>query len=403
MKKKEKNVKAEKSKRSALKKTLKIIVIVICAVALLAAGYVAYVLLSYHRIGDVPLDVEQGAQANSVCAGETYTVTTYNVGFGAYQQDFTCVMDHCYVKEDGQWKWISGKNLKAFSEEDALRNTNGAAKTIADLDPDFALFQEADLDSDRCRHVNQIETFKNALPEMSSVYCSNFHTPFFCYPVNDMMGKAESGLLTFSSVNIQKADRYEFAVTDNIIDRNFDLDRCFSVSYIDVDNGRQLVLINLHMSAYDEGGVIRAEQRKTLYGFMENEMKKGNYIIAGGDFNHDLLTYNPDYPQYTKDALPFVTEKTQKIPEDPVFFFDEDSDAGLPDGLRLVAADNCPTCRPAAITWQPEFCYCHVLDGFIVSDNVEVTEIRNIVTSTDKLDGFAYSDHEPVMMEFSLK
>lgn len=389
--------------KKTVKKTIKIILIVICIIALLAAGYVAYVLLSYHRIGNVTLDVKQGAEEDSVSAGEMYTITSYNVGFGAYQQDFTCVMDHCYVKQDGSWKWISGKNLKSFSEADALRNTEGAANTILDLHPDFALFQEADLDSDRCRHVNQIEAFKKALPETASVYCSNFHTPFFCYPINDMMGKAESGLLTLSSAKIQKADRHEFAVTDNIIDRNFDLDRCFSACYIDVDNGRQLVLINLHMSAYDEGGVIREQQRKTLYGFMEEELKKGNYIIAGGDFNHDLLTFNPNYPQYTKDALPFVTEKTQKIPENPVFFFDEKSNAGLPEGLCLVAADNCPTCRPAAITWQPEFCYCHVLDGFIVSDNVEVAQIRNIITSTDKLDGFAYSDHEPVMMEFSLK
>ena len=386
-----------------MKKAGKTILLVVCALAVLAAGYVAYVLLGYYRVGDADLSVEQQAEEAVVRVGQPYTMTTYNVGFGAYQQDFTCVLDHCYVLRDGQWQQVGGKNLKAFSEADAQRNTDGAVGTIANLNPDFAFVQEADLDSDRCRHVNQIEAFQTALPDSSSVYCTNFHTPFFCYPVNDMMGKAESGLLTLSRVQIQKADRHEFAVTDNIIDRNFDLDRCFSASFLDVDNGKQLVLINLHMSAYDEGGVIRAKQRQTLYGFMAEERAKGNYVIAGGDFNHDLLTYNPAYPQYTKDNLPFVTETTQKQPEDVVFFFDEQSDAGLPEGMRVVAADNSATCRPAAIPWQPDFSYCYVLDGFIVSDNVEVRENRNIATATDAMEGFAYSDHEPVWMEFELK
>jgi hypothetical protein len=38
-----------------------------------------------------------------------------------------------------------------------------------------------------------------------------------------------------------------------------------------------------------------------------------------------------------------------------------------------------------------------VIDGFLVSDNVEVTELHNVDT------GFAYSDHNPVMMRFTLK
>ena len=38
-----------------------------------------------------------------------------------------------------------------------------------------------------------------------------------------------------------------------------------------------------------------------------------------------------------------------------------------------------------------------VLDGFLVTGNVEVKELHNIDT------GFAYSDHNPVVMRFVLK
>ena len=38
-----------------------------------------------------------------------------------------------------------------------------------------------------------------------------------------------------------------------------------------------------------------------------------------------------------------------------------------------------------------------ILDGFIISDNVEITDY------TVKSTGFLYSDHEPVFMKFKLK
>ena len=49
-----------------------------------------------------------------------------------------------------------------------------------------------------------------------------------------------------------------------------------------------MVLVNSHMSAYDEGGVIRSQQLEMLTSFMAEEYKKGNWVIIGGDFNHVL-------------------------------------------------------------------------------------------------------------------
>ena len=49
------------------------------------------------------------------------------------------------------------------------------------------------------------------------------------------------------------------------------------------------MLINLHMSAYDEGGTIRAKQLEMLNAVLSEERAAGNYVIAGGDFNHCLI------------------------------------------------------------------------------------------------------------------
>ena len=70
-----------------MKKTLKIIGIVLLAVLVLAGGYVAYVFAASHRIEDnQPLAVVSG-QTQTARAGETYRIACWNIGFGAYEDD----------------------------------------------------------------------------------------------------------------------------------------------------------------------------------------------------------------------------------------------------------------------------------------------------------------------------
>ena len=69
-------------------------------------------------------------------------------------------------------------------------------------------------------------------------------------------------------------------------------------------------------------------------------------------------------------------------------------------GLQLVAPldenNPVPTCRNADGPYNPDQ-FVLTIDGFIVSENVEVVESAVVDT------GFAYSDHNPVTMTFKLK
>ena len=47
----------------------------------------------------------------------------------------------------------------------------------------------------------------------------------------------------------------------------------------DYENGKNLYIVNSHMSAYDKGGVIRAKQLELLNKTMQQEYNKGNYVI----------------------------------------------------------------------------------------------------------------------------
>ena len=47
---------------------------------------------------------------------------------------------------------------------------------------------------------------------------------------------------------------------------------------------KELVLINLHLEAYDDGDA-KQIQTEELLKLLTTEYEKGNYCIAGGDFN----------------------------------------------------------------------------------------------------------------------
>ena len=380
-----------------MKKVINTILLFILVLVLGAGSYCGYIIFSYKRIGDVSLDVEGNAAKNVLSLDETYNMATYNIGFGAYSQDYTFFLDTGY---DINGEETCGYYSTARSKEEVNFNVNGAINTVKSLDLDFVLLQEVDVKSTRSYKINQNDMFKESLSEYDNVFAINFDTAYLPYPLYDMHGKSLAGLSTFSRYKIKSANRYEYTISDNL-SKLFDIDRCFSVSNVEVENGKTLYVINSHMSAYDKGGVIRQTQIKELNDFISNCLSEGNYVIVGGDFNHDLLTNNPDF-NYDMTNRPF--ENKLRNPDWLSAYFNENKESPLVDGFRVVASDNVPTCRNNDIEWDPSLTFKCVVDGFVVSNNIEIITHYNVETKDGKLglDGFSYSDHEPAYIEFKL-
>ena len=353
------------------------VLLVLCLLA--AGGYVLYMQLNYYRIEDhTPLTVEHDRQ-ECVATGATYTIATYNIGFGAYEPTYTFFMDTGEMENGDR---TQGERARAFSEERVLENTKGSVELMRQLDCDFYFVQEADRDATRSYHVDQAKQIGEAFSDYGYIYCSAFHSPYLLYPLQEPHGSVESGLVTLSRYHVASSVRRQLPVSTSFITKFTDLDRCFAVNRIPVEGGKELVLINLHLSAYDEGGQMRKQQLAMLNEVMAEEYARGNYVIAGGDFNHDIAG--------TIDTFP--TE--QKIPGWVYCLTDED----LADGFSFVIPENSrevPSCRGADIPYEKGVTYTVTVDGFIVSDNVEAsgTVIDN---------GFAYSDHQPVKVMFTL-
>jgi exonuclease III len=226
-------------------------------------------------------------------------------------------------------------------------------------------------------------------------YAKNFHTANLLYPFNDPIGQSLSGIVTISNYQISASERREFPISTNFIDKLFDLDRCFSLNYLPIEGSdNYLVLLNLHMSAYDEGGKIRAKQLELLNSVLKSERDKGNYVVAGGDFNHCLIA---DQFASDEEALNHF-ESEQYVPDWVKGSILHGSD--LTEGFEIVARIDdvdVATCRGADIPYTKGVNYSTVIDGFIVSDNVKVVYEGTVDTQ------YAYSDHNPVNIRFVLE
>ena len=376
--------------QSKAKKAIKITAITLASliglILLIVIGYVIYVAAQYYRIEDnLTLEVRNGQEEKISLDGE-YTVISYNLGFGAYSPEYSFFMDEGYMKDGTK---VTGKYAKGMSKEDVEKNVSGQAKFAEEQNADFYFFQEADEDADRSYHVNMLERMTAALPAHASVYAENFHTANLFYPFSDPIGKSDAGILTMSRYKIESAVRRSFPITSNFIDKLFDLDRCFSVQYLPIGGSEKLlVLINLHMSAYDEGGTIRAEQLAMLNGVLKEERAKGNYVVAGGDFNHCLIA---DRFASDEEALSAFAggQLTPDWVKNSVLH-----DRELTEGFHIAANVNAATCRGAEMPYEAGVNFETVVDGFLYSDNVEVVSEETIDT------GYAFSDHNPVKLTF---
>lgn len=360
-------------KGKIIKITAIVLASILALIILIAGGYVIYVAAEYGRIPDNTTLTVNGESQQKVSVGKEYTAYTYNVGFGAYSPEYSFFLD-TGVMDDGTA--VAGSYGKGISKEDVQKNINGSRALIEEKNADFYLLQEVDEDADRSYHINQKKLL--SLANYVNVYAENFHSAYLFYPFHDPHGKSNAGIMTLSKYAVSSSVRRSLPLATDF-SKFFDLDRCISVTRLPVEGSeKQFVLINVHLSAYDEGGRIRALQTEMLNEIFETERAKGNYVVAGGDFNQILRETNfPDKQQRPTWVADFPQSE-------------------LPQGYRVCAPENAPTCRGADIPYEKDVNYTCVIDGFIVSDNVTVTAVE-----TQDLQ-FAYSDHNPVKLTFSL-
>jgi endonuclease/exonuclease/phosphatase family metal-dependent hydrolase len=342
----------------------KVLLGILLALIILIAGGLLALTLSEYRPEDVEKLGAPGGE-NALEADKTLTVVSFNIGYAALGEDADFFLD-------------GGKTSMPESASVIETNLVGIEKTLRELSADVYLIQEADTDSKRSYGIDEAEHIKNALGLPMS-FAFNYSAPYVPYPIPGMLGKVHSGLATYTDLAVTEAERIQLPITFSWPIRTINLKRCMLVDRVPLDGGRELVIVNVHLEAYDDGEG-KLAQTKQVYEFLTAEAEKGNYVIVGGDFNQTFAGAKLFPATYEGVWMPSV--------------IDDD----LPEGYSFVFDAQEPTCRlldrPYKGNDNPMY---YIIDGFIVSSNLTVESLEVIDT------GFVYSDHRPLKLVVSFE
>ncbi len=348
-----------------IKSLLKTLFIILLVVVLAVGGLLGYLTVTEYKPRAVePLEIRRLQAADAVSA-EELTVVSWNIGYSGLGKEEDFFMD-------------GGTHAKPGDLATVNRYLTGIRDCLASSDADLVMLQEVDTNSSRTYGIDEtVPLIRN-----TGVFALNYSCPFVPIPVPPM-GKVHSGLFTTTDYEIDSAERIALPCPFSWPLSTANLKRCLLVSHLPIEGSdKELVLVNLHLEAYDDGEG-KIAQTKQLMDYLLKEYEKGNYVIAGGDFNQifpgGLVVYPNNHPELWE---PGILE-----------------DSSLPDGFQYVCDLSVPTCRLLNQPYDPsdiENTQYYVIDGFIVSPNVIVKEVSTLDL------GFEFSDHNPVRISVTL-
>lgn len=343
---------------------LKLLVGVVAAVVLCLVLFVAYLSVTEYRpeARQTAEWLQISDEADEVAGGQM-TVYTWNIGYAGLDATADFFMD--------------GGSKVNPDEENVEQNLAAIGEFIASQPADAWLLQEVDVNSARTGYVNELTSISEAY-HGSFALAYNYKCSFVPIPLPPI-GKIESGIATFTDSCVNGLpERIALPCPFSWPVSTANLKRCLLVTRLAVEgSSKEVVLVNLHLEAYDDGEG-KIAQTKLLMDILQQEYELGNYVIAGGDFNQvfpgSLETYTVADDVWTPGIL---------------------EESALPEGFKYAFDDSIASCR---LLDRPlsEDSQLYVIDGFIVSPNVQVDLVETVNL------GFANSDHNPVKLQITL-
>jgi endonuclease/exonuclease/phosphatase family metal-dependent hydrolase len=360
-------------KTSKIKKISRYSAFVVLAISGLVlislAGFLAYSTYADYKPAEIEtLTITKSTMPDTIPIGrlEFYT---WNIGY-------------CGLGKDMDFFYENGKMVRPEKEYYQLCRDGVISQLTAFNKPDFILLQEVDQQSERTYLDDQVVRIKAAFNDYTAFFVLNYKVPFVPVPVSSPMGKVNSGILTLSRYQPIEVTRYKFPSAYSWPKRLFMLDRCFMLTRYNVSNGKQLVVINTHNSAYADAIEMRAKELKLLKDMMEGEYAKGNYVITGGDWNQNPVPFNKDSIKDGNSAKPI----SPGIPAD-----------FLPAGFTWAFDPKFPTNRDVDKPYTKGQTLTTIIDFYVLSPNITMLTTKTIQSN------FEFADHQPVGMIVELK
>jgi len=376
--------------KKILKVALKAVLILVIAIVLFAGSFILVLQINeYNPEASEVLTVENNLPDSSesyIQLSDTLKILTFNTGYASLSATEDFVMD-------------GGVKGRMDSKAEVEANMAGIEAILTAAAADIYLLQEVDVDSDRSYNTLQYDSCCELL-DMPVSFGYNYRCVFVPFPfeMGQMMGNVQSGIMTGTNFFVETATRYQLPGTFSWPLRIANLKRCMTVSRLPIaGSDKFLVIVNVHLSAYDDG-TMRVQEMAALRTLVQEEYADGNYVIVGGDFNQTFPA--------AVDVTATDTRGDDRLYDlrDPTLWesFEMDADWVTENGWKFgidLDLDN-PTCRllnqPYDALNRANNQY-YLIDGFIVSPNIDIVSVE--IVEQD----FLYSDHNPVVMEVSLQ
>lgn len=298
-------------------------------------------------------------------SSRSFSFLSWNIGYAGLGRESDFFFD-------------GGKGVRQ-SKEITDKNAQGIYRFLQANDSiDFMMLQEVDKESKRTYYADQSAAVAGLFPQRISSFALNYDCAFVPQPIGNPYGKCVAGLQSLSEYSPLSARRIALCPDASWPVGLFMLDRCLLEWKFNIGAGKQLVVYNLHLSAYDDG-TVKQQQMDTLKKYITREYQKGNYVVVGGDWNQ----YPPGYKvpvMKQKDAIAQIG-----VPED----FPE-------KGWHWGVDRSTPTNRKLETPYDREKTDRIVIDYYLSSPNVRIDWVKAVDMD------FEYSDHQPVLMRVTL-
>ncbi|WP_425091207.1 endonuclease/exonuclease/phosphatase family protein [Tropicimonas sp. S265A] len=332
--------------------------------SVLTAGLVAYVAavvwLNRTAVSDAGPVVLTAQAASRVLDRSEISVSTWNLGYGGLGAGSDFVAD-------------GGARFFPPSRADVARNIDGIAAIAAELGTDVMLFQEVADPGPLTLWQPLTAALRDAVAAPVFWVKPDVATRLLPWPFKLRHGMVVATDLT-PTEGLVTPIAGEPKPMLGLLNRRYGLQTLIT----EAENGAQWALVNIHLSAFDDGGHLRRRQIGAVFAHAQALHARGMHVVIGGDWNMQLT--ETDFPHQT--------------PDDMLFWLHPFPDGALPAGWTLAIDPTTPTSRSLDRPFTPGINYTTILDGFAVSPNVEVVS----VTTRDT--GFEMSDHMPVSGRF---
>ncbi len=350
-----------------LHNTLKLLLVAVLVVLLYVSGVLIINSAVNYKPATKNLDITGPEKTSYISGHNTFSILSWNIGYAG-------------LGSKSDFFYDGGKMVRPAREDYELYK-KGILECIQAFDSlDFILLQEIDTASTRSYGINQYAEISGCTPAHSNVFAKNYDVAYVPVPVFRPMAKVISGLAVFSRFSISSAMQVVFPENYAWPKSLFMPDRCFILTIFDLPSGRKLHIINTHNSAFDDGS-LRISQLRLLHEYMQSAYQKGDYVVAGGDWNLNPEGYGNTFFVSGDIAL----SVPGMLPASP------------PASTWAIAFDpDYPTNRDVSAPYAPGLTPTTIIDYFMCSPNIKVLDVRTLY------DGFKNSDHQPVYLRFEL-